>query len=82
MDNSICLDSESMYFLCHKQELTHSFAEEGKRVVALDIAPISIFAPIVENEAILIVGIRRAWLTFVPTSERETLIKLGVNGKS
>jgi len=51
----------------------HGLAEERPGVVAVAIAPLGIFAPIVESDAVLVVGILLIGLRPVPARKTETL---------
>jgi len=51
----------------------HGLAEEGTRIEAVTITPFGIFAPVVESHAMLVVGVRLAGLTPVPTREAHAL---------
>ena len=56
-----------------RTSLTHGLAEEGTRIEAVTITPLGIFAPVVESHAMLVVGVRLARLTPVPTRETHAL---------
>jgi len=51
----------------------HGLAKERPRIEAVAISPFSILAPVVESDAMLIVGILLVGLTAIPTSETKTL---------
>jgi len=51
----------------------HGFAEKGPRIVTIAVAPFSVFAPVIESDAMFVVRVFLRRLRSIPASKSETL---------